>query len=158
MNQDNNQDNNQNNSTKNSTDINHYTFDEIEIGQKENFQVTITEAMQKQFCELSGDVNPMHLTDEYAKEFGYEHKLVYGMLTASLYSRLVGVHLPGEYCLFQQCDTTFNAPVYVGDELTVEGEVVEKHDVFRRIKVKAYVKNQKGKKVSRATLMVGVSK
>lgn len=138
--------------------MNHFTFDEIEAGQKESFTVKVTEEMQKSFCELSGDVNPMHLTDEYAKEFGYEHKLVYGMLTASMYSRLVGVHLPGEYCLFQECNTTFNAPVYVGDELTVTGEVVEKHDGFKRIKIKAFIKNQNGKKVSRATLMVGVSK
>lgn len=138
--------------------MNHYTFDEINIGMQESFNVTITEEMQKAFLDMSGDNNPMHLTDEYANQFGYEHKLVYGMLTASMYSRLVGVHLPGEYCLFQQCDTTFNAPVYVGDELTVVGEVVEKHDVFKRIKIKAYVKNQNGKKVSRATLLVGVSK
>lgn len=138
--------------------MNHYTFQELSEGMLESFQVVITKEMQEAFLNMSGDNNPMHMTDEYAREFGYENRLVYGMLTASLYSRLVGVHLPGEYCLFQQCDTTFNAPVYIGDQLTVTGEIVEKHEGFKRIKVKAYIKNQKGKKVSRATLMVGVSR
>lgn len=138
--------------------MNHYTFQELSEGMIESFQVVITKEMQEAFLNMSGDNNPMHMTDEYAREFGYENRLVYGMLTASLYSRLVGVHLPGEYCLFQQCDTTFNAPVYIGDQLTVTGEIVEKHEGFKRIKVKAYIKNQKGKKVSRATLMVGVSR
>lgn len=138
--------------------MNHYKFNELTTGLQESFTVTITEDMQKSFLEISGDNNPMHMTDEYAKKFGYDHKLVYGMLTASLYSRLVGVHLPGEYCLFQECSTTFNAPVYIGDELTVVGEIAEMHEGFKRIKIKAYIKNQNGKKVSRATLMVGVSK
>ena len=99
------------------------------------------------------------VADEAIKNYiDYENKLVYGMLSASFYSRLVGVYLPGEYCIFQGCDTSFNAPVYIGDELTVYGEIVEKHEGFRRIKIKAYIKNQKGKKVSRATLLVGVDK
>lgn len=138
--------------------MNHYTFDEIEEGLTESFQVTVTEEMQQAFTKLTGDVNPMHMTDEYAREYKYDNKLVYGMLTASFYSTLVGVYLPGEYCLFQQCDTMFNAPVYVGDVLTIKGQVVEKHEGFRRIKIKAEVRNQSGKKVSRATLLVGVNK
>lgn len=135
-----------------------WVFDELKIGQSDSFSVTITENMQETFCKLTGDINPMHMTDEYARTRNYENKLVYGMLSASFYSRLVGVYLPGEYCIFQGCDTSFNAPVYIGDELTVYGEIVEKHEGFRRIKIKAYIKNQKGKKVSRATLLVGVDK
>lgn len=87
---------------------------------------------------------------------GYNDKLVYGMLTASFYSKLVGVYLPGEYCLFHECDVQWPKPVYIGDVLTVVGKVIEKNEQFRRIKIKAFIKNQNGDKVSRAVLTVGV--
>ena len=136
--------------------MNHYTFEELSVGMEESFSVTVTEEMHNKFTELSGDINPMHLSEEYAKEHGYAGKLVYGMLTASFYSTLVGVYLPGEHCVFHEIRSTFNAPVYAGDTLTVNGKVAELHDGFRRIKIKAFITNQDGKKVSRATLTVGV--
>lgn len=133
----------------------HYTFEEMKTGMSESFTVTVTGQMQEMFTKLSGDVNPMHMTDAYAKEHGYERRLVYGMLTASLYSTLVGVYLPGEHCIFHEIRTTFNAPVYEGDTLTVKGTVEELHEGFRRMKIKAEIRNQDGKKVSRAALTVG---
>ena len=123
---------------------------------EESFSVTVTEEMHNTFTELSGDINPMHLSEEYAKEHGYAGKLVYGMLTASFYSTLVGVYLPGEHCVFHEIRSTFNAPVYAGDTLTVHGEIVQIHEDFRRIKIKAYIVNQEGTKVSLSTLTVGV--
>ena len=136
--------------------MNHYTLEELSVGMQESFSVTVTEEMHNKFTEMSGDINPMHLSEDYAKEHGYAGKLVYGMLTASFYSTLVGVYLPGEHCVFHEVNTTFNAPVYAGDTLTVTGKVGEIHEGFRRIKIKAHIVNQDGKKVSRATLMVGV--
>ena len=136
--------------------MNHYMFEELKEGISADFTVKVTAEMQELFTTLSGDENPMHMTDDYARANGYENRLVYGMLTASFYSRLVGMYLPGEHCIFHEADIKFNAPVYVGDELTVFGEVAECDEVFRRIKIKAYIKNQSGKKVSKATLYVGV--
>ena len=136
--------------------MNHYTFEELSVGMEESFSVTVTEEMHNKFTELSGDVNPMHLSEEYAKKHGYAGKLVYGMLTASFYSTLVGVYLPGEHCVFHEIRSTFNAPVYAGDTLTVHGEIVQIHEDFRRIKIKAYIVNQEGTKVSLSTLTVGV--
>lgn len=138
--------------------MNHYTFDEIEIGMTESFTTTVTKEKHEAFTSMSGDINPMHMSDEYSKENGYDNRLVYGMLTASFYSTLVGVYLPGEYCIFHEIDSKFNAPVYIGDNLTVVGKVIDKHDVFRRVKIKAHILNDKGKKVSMATLTVGVRK
>lgn len=136
--------------------MNHYRLSDITVGMTESFEVTVTKEMHEAFTKMSGDVNPMHMTEEYAKEHGYDHRLVYGMLTASFYSTLVGVHLPGQYCVFHEIKTTFNAPVYEGDTLSVTGEVVDIHEGFKRITIKAYIKNQNGKKVSRANLVVGV--
>lgn len=135
--------------------MNHYKLSDIEVGLTESFEVTVTSEMHENFTKLTGDVNPMHMTEEYAKSKGYEHRLVYGMLTASFYSTLVGVYLPGEHCIFHEIKTTFNAPVYAGDTLTVTGKVVDIHEGFKRITIKADIKNQNGKKVSRANLIVG---
>lgn len=135
--------------------MNHYTLEELSVGLTESFQVTVTEEMQNRFTEMTGDVNPMHMTDDYASEHGYQGRLVYGMLTASFYSTLVGVYLPGEHCVFHEIHTTFNAPVYIGDVLTVTGKVTEIHEGFKRVKIQAFIKNAEGKKVSRATITVG---
>lgn len=87
---------------------------------------------------------------------GYKDRLVYGMCTASLYSTLVGVYLPGERCLFHRCEVEWPAPVYIGDRLTVTGTVREIDVPFRRIILKAEMRNQNGVKVSRARLVVGI--
>lgn len=137
--------------------MNQYTFEEITTGLSHSFTVTMTEEKHNMFTMLSGDENPMHMDEEYAKAHGYEHKLVYGMATASLYSTLVGMYLPGEHCIFHEVDTKFNAPVYIGDTLTVEGTVKEIHELFKRVKIKATIRNQDGVKVSSASLTVGVN-
>lgn len=136
--------------------MNEYKFDSIVVNQRAEFKVTITSAMLDMFKEITGDLNPMHLDDLYAKKQGYESRLVYGMLTASFYSTLVGVYLPGKYCIFQECNTSFNKPVYANDMLCISGVVTEIHEVLRRITIKATIKNQKNEKVSKATLVVGM--
>ena len=73
---------------------------------------------------------------------GDKDRMVYGMYTASLYSMLVGVYLPGERRLFHECDIHFCAPVYIGDVLTVRGSVKEIDPRFSRIVLKAEIRNQ----------------
>ena len=136
--------------------MNHYTFEDLYVGMKESFTVEITEDMQRSFTNMSGDVNPMHLYKNKCLTVGYKDCLVYGMCTASFYSTLVGVYLPGEKCLFHRCEVEWPAPVYIGDTLTVTGTVKEVDSQFRRIVIKAEMRNQDRVKVSRAKLMVGV--
>ena len=137
--------------------MNHYKLKDIYVGMTESFEVTVTKEMHETFTKLTGDVNPLHLTDDYAKENGFNGRIVYGMLTASFYSTLVGVYLPGEHCLFHEIKTTFHAPVYEGDHLTIKGSVEEIHELFKRIKIKAEIRNQEGKKVSKASIIVGLT-
>ena len=139
--------------------MNHYMFEEI-IENKTNaeFQVEITDKMMEYFYHISDDDNPMHMDSEYAKERGYKDRIVYGMLTASFYSKLVGVYLPGEYCLLQEVKTSFYNPVYVGDVLTVSGVVVEKNESVQRLVIKAKIVNQDGKRISKAEIKVGCLK
>lgn len=137
--------------------MNEYKFEDIKLNMTEEFQIRITEKMQEDFRNISGDINPMHFDEDFAKEKGFDKKLVFGMLTASFFSTLVGVYLPGKNCLFQECkDIKFHKPIFVGDELFIKGEVIEIDERFRRITIKAVIRNQENIKVCSAKLVVGV--
>jgi len=81
------------------------------------------------------------------------------MLTASLYSTIAGMYLPGKYSLIHSFDElSFKQPVYVGDTLTVTGTVVDKNVDLRLIQLKVIIRNQDNKVVSRAKMKVLVMK
>ena len=136
--------------------MNTYTYEEIEIGHRETFTVTVTEADMDKFREITGDVNPLHKDADYAKDHGHKDRVVFGMLTASYLSTLAGVYLPGERSLIHSVDVKFEGAVYPGDELTVEGTVSEKNDTFNLIVIKVIIRNKDGKKVCKAKMQVGV--
>lgn len=136
--------------------MNEYTYDEITIGQEESFQVTVSEEMMEQFLQITGDVNPLHRDAAYAATRQYVDKVVYGMLTASFFSTLAGVYLPGRYSLIHSVETKFLRPVYVGDMLTVSGTVKEKEDAYRMLILNLLIKNRKGEKVVKGTMQIKV--
>ena len=135
--------------------MNEYTYEEIKTGHKERFAVTVTEEMMESFNRITNDINPLHNDEEYAKSKGHPGRVVYGMLSASLLSTLAGVYLPGKNSLIQEVKIKFSKPVYIGDELTVEGVVEEKHDVYSLLILKVTIKNQNGDKVLKAKMQVG---
>ncbi len=135
--------------------MNSYTYDELEIGHTETFTVRVSEQSMDAFRLTTGDVNPLHRDDEYAKIHGMEGHVAFGMLTASYLSTLAGVYLPGERSLIQGVELKFVSPVYPGDILTVTGEVTEKNDAYRVLKLKVRIVNQDGEKVLRGSMQVG---
>lgn len=136
--------------------MNTYTYDQIEVGHKESFTVTVTDEEMDRFREITGDINPLHADPGYARAHGHKRCVVFGMLTASYLSTLAGVYLPGEHSLIHSVKTKFSGIVYVGDELTIEGTVTEKNDTFRLIIIKAVILNQNGEKVCKAEMQVGL--
>ncbi len=136
--------------------MNEYTYEQIEIGHREEFEIAVTEEMMSSFCRITGDVNPLHNDDDYAIRKGHPGRVVYGMLTASLLSTLAGVYLPGKNSLIHEVKIKFAKPVYVGDMLAVEGIVEEKHDVYSLLVLKVTIRNQNKEKVCRAKMQVGV--
>ena len=138
--------------------MNNYKFEDLKIGMSESFTVTVTEEMMKSFLELSGDENPLHNDEEFAKSQDYDSKVVYGLLTTSFISTLVGVLLPGKYCLLQGIDLKYAKPVYVGDILIVRGVVDELHESVKRLTVKVEVINQDEKKVVKGKVEIGFLK
>lgn len=137
--------------------MNTYTFDEIKIGQRESFSVTVTEAERDKFREITGDVNPLHNDPEYARSMGHEKCVAFGMLSAAYLSTLAGVYLPGKKSLIQKTEVSFRKPVYVGDTLVITGEVTDKNDTFKIIEVKTEIKNQDGVKVVKGKMEIAVA-
>lgn len=136
--------------------MNSYKLSDVSVGLSDKFSVTISEEMLKAFLKISGDINPLHMNTAYAKEKGFKGKVVYGLLTASFYSTLVGVYLPGKYCLFHGIDIIFTSPVYIGDVLTVYGEISYINGAFKQIEISGHITNQDNKRISKAKIKVGV--
>ena len=138
--------------------MNHYTLEQLQPGMTEEFTVTATEEMMARFCSITGDVSPIHMDADYAAGRGYPGRVVYGMLGASFFSTLAGVYLPGEHCLLHSVEAKFAKPVFIGDTLTVRGEVSEVNPVFGEITIRASLINQEGKKVTRGLIKAGVAR
>jgi 3-hydroxybutyryl-CoA dehydratase len=142
---------------------NEFRLADLFVGQEASFPAvapsgeSVSAEMQELFLGLTKDNSPCHVDEAFAREKGFKGKLVYGMLTASFYSTLVGVYLPGKYALFQEAHVNFSAPVYIGDILTVKGKITEIDSVLKRVYIKAEIRNQLGKKVSKASLAAGLT-
>ena len=134
--------------------MNEYRFQDLQIGLTESFEATVTAEMMENFRQMTGDINPLHNDNQYAKEHGFEDCVVYGMLSASFISTLGGVYLPGKYCLIQSVETKFVNPVFVGDVLTVSGTVKELNDTVQQAVIKVEMKRG-AEKVVRGCLKVG---
>ena len=136
--------------------MNEYKLSNIKIGLEESFSVVIDSSKLDKFLDISNDLNPLHVDNAYAKEKGFDGRVVYGLLTASFYSTLVGVHLPGKYCILQSIDTQFLKPVYIGETLTISGTISYINEAFKQIEIQATIVNQNGQKVSKATIKTGL--
>ena len=139
-----------------------YTNEEIQVGMSASFKKLITKEMEDSFRVITGDENPLHKEDDFALEISggnFKGHAAFGMLTASFYSTVAGMYLPGKYSLIHSFDEiSFMKPVFVGDELTVNAEVIDKDEALKMIRLKIIIKNQDNKKVSRAKMKVLVMK
>jgi|TARA_B100001013_G_C24571513_1_gene426736 acyl dehydratase len=124
-----------------------YSFNEIEIGFKKNFEVTITELMLSDFAKLSGDHNPLHMNEEYASSTSFKKRVCSGMFLATFFSRLVGMYLPGKHALYFSQSLNFVNPCFVGDKITIEGEVIDKSVATKIITLKTTITNESRKKI-----------
>jgi 3-hydroxybutyryl-CoA dehydratase len=136
--------------------MNEFLWDDLKVGLRHEFEVVITREMVNAFAEISGDSNPLHSDPAYARRAGFDGQVVFGLLTSSFCSRLVGVYLPGKYALLHGIDIDFVSPVYVGDKLIVSGEIVLLSESVRRMEIKVSISNQAGAVVSKAVARVGL--
>ena len=90
----------------------------LEIGMSESISQTITDADVKLFSDVSGDKNPVHISDEYAEKSRYKKRIAHGLMSASYFSAIFGTKLPGPGCVYVSQSLKFTRPVYIGDTVT----------------------------------------
>jgi 3-hydroxybutyryl-CoA dehydratase len=96
-------------------------INQLKIGMSASYEQTITDADIKTFAGLSGDNNPVHMSDEYAVDSQFKKRIAHGLISASFFSAIFGTKLPGQGCVYVSQDLKFLRPVYIGD--TVHAKV-----------------------------------
>ncbi len=120
------------------------TFDDLQPGQEASFSKTITEADIAHFVALTGDVNPLHVDAEFARRTFFGERIAHGMLSASLFSTLVGMKLPGLGAIYRSQTLEFRKPVRIGDTLTARFRVDSVDPEANRIEIESWIENQRG--------------
>src|SRR5579862_9559155 len=108
--------------------IENRTFAELQVGDSASIARTLTHRDIELFATMSGDVNPAHVDDEYARSDLFHHIIAHGMWSASLISTVLGTMLPGPGAIYLGQTLRFEHPVAVGDAITVSVTVTTKQD------------------------------
>ena len=101
---------------------------DLTVGQKASRSITLTEKHVKTFAELSGDFNPLHFDETFASKTPFGKLVVQGGLTTGLLHALVAMDMPGPGTVFLSQNWKFTAPVFIGDTITAEAEVMSVHE------------------------------
>jgi 3-hydroxybutyryl-CoA dehydratase len=110
-----------------------YYIDQLKPGMSESFSKTVTESDIRKFGEVSGDVNPVHFDEEFAKSTPFKGRIAHGVLTASYISTVLGMQMPGPGTIFMSLTTRFKGPVRIGDTVTATCTVREVVEAKRRV-------------------------
>jgi uncharacterized OB-fold protein len=131
-----------------------YTYEELEIGMTASFTKTITETDVYLFAGISGDFNPMHMNEEFAKQTPFGTRIAHGALPQCLCAPVLGMKLPGLGTVALEITTRFKAPTYFGDTITCVGEIIEKLDDRKWVRMSLTWTNQDEKLVAEGTALV----
>lgn len=118
-----------------------------QVGEKARRSLTLTQEHVETFARLTGDYNPLHFDADFAKGTRFGGLVVQGGLTTGLLHALVAMDLPGPGSVFLSQNWKFTAPVYIGDTITAEAEVVSVHATKPVTQLKVTVTRQTGETV-----------
>ena len=121
------------------------SFEEISIDQRVSFDLQITKEMIEKFAELSGDYNPLHMDENYAKNSQFKQRISHGMLLTSFFSQLVGMHIPGKKCLYLSQNLNFHNPCFIGDKISIFSKVIDKSESTKIVKIESKISNEENK-------------
>jgi 3-hydroxybutyryl-CoA dehydratase len=123
------------------------SIEELRVGDRAEFTKTISEADVYLYAGITGDLNPAHIDEEYAKKTFFKTRIAHGMLLGGLISAVLGNKLPGPGTIYISQHLEFLAPVRFGDTVTASAEVTEIMIEEKRVRVKTSCINQDGVKV-----------
>jgi len=110
-------------------------FEDLAVGMRETLRKTVENEDVVGFAELSGDHNPIHLSDHFARKTRFGERIVHGLYTASLMSAVIGMRLPGPGAVYISQTLHFRGPVKIGDVVEVSVEVAELTEKGRRVRL-----------------------
>lgn len=113
-----------------------YKFEDLSVGMTHETHHVITEKDIELFAEVSGDRNPLHMDEEFAKNTAFGQRIAHGALTASYISGILGNDLPGPGSIFVGLSMRFRRPVYIGSNVIVRVEVTEMIERGNRVTLK----------------------
>jgi len=116
-----------------------YEYDDIKLGDTFQFEHMFLEGDINKYARLTGDFNPLHINRKYARSTVYKKRIAHGMLTASLFSTLLGMYCPGRDSIILSMDVNFKRPVFLNVKLHVRGEVTGKINALKIIVMKLSV-------------------
>ena len=124
-----------------------FNYEDITIGDVHSFERVIDEEAVNRFAELTGDKNPLHMNEEYARKTEFGGRIAHGMLAGSLFSTLVGMFCPGERALYLSQKVNFRKPIRLGEKIKIQGEVIKKSDALKTIVLSTKIINDKNQVV-----------
>lgn len=120
------------------------TIEALYVGQTARFGKTISESDIYLYAGITGDQNPAHINESYARETFFKTRIAHGMLCAGLISTVLGNRLPGYGTIYIRQELNFIAPVRIGDTITAQAEVIEITSAKNRVRLKTDCINQDG--------------
>ncbi len=127
--------------------LENFSFDELVIGQSASYSRVVTDEAVRLFAAVSGDVNPVHLDEEFAATTQFKGRIAHGMFTAGLISAAIAMELPGPGVIYLGQELRFERPVRIGDTITVELTVTGKTPSRNFVQLQTVARNQHGKTV-----------
>ena len=131
------------------------TIQQMQVGDKAELRKTFVEQDVAEFARVSGDSNPAHMDENYAKTTQFKTRIVHGMLAGSLFSALLGTDLPGVGTIYTGQTLKFTRPVHFGEEITASVTVKELNAERNRAVFECLAVNPQGEPVivGEATVM-----
>jgi len=120
------------------------TINELQVGDSAEFAKTVSESDIYLFAGVTGDMNPAHIDEEYAKHTHFQGRIAHGMLGAGFVSAILGTRLPGPGTIYLSQSLSFKAPVPIGTTITARVEVVELTVEKNRVRLKTTCTDQNG--------------
>ena len=129
----------------------------LKVGDRASLSKVFTEEDVMQFANISADTNPIHLDERFAAASVFGQRIVHGMLTASLFSGLIGVELPGNGAIYLGQSLTFKAPVLIGEQVTASVEIVKVREDKPIVTLRTLCVNNEGQVVVEGEAVVKVT-